>query len=55
MVDANPEEHWYDASGNVLPPSRWISSDEPEEDDTYYIWPLHWLVLQTMAALSEGR
>ena len=35
MVDADPEEHWYDSSGNVLPPSRWISSDEPEEDDTY--------------------
>ena len=35
MVDADPEEHWYDASGNVLPPSRWISPDAPEEDDTY--------------------
>ena len=35
MVDADPEEHWYDASGNVLQPSRWISSDEQEEDDTY--------------------
>ena len=37
MVDADPKEPWYDASGNMLPPSRWISSDEPEEpeDDTY--------------------
>jgi hypothetical protein len=35
MVDADPEENWYDADGNILPPSRWISADEPEEDDTY--------------------
>ena len=34
MVDADPEEHWYDAHGNVLEPSRWISADEPENDDT---------------------
>jgi hypothetical protein len=35
MVDVDPEKHWYDASGNVLPPSCWISSDEPDEDDTF--------------------
>jgi len=35
MVDADPEEHWYDAQGKILQPSRWISADEPEEDDAY--------------------
>jgi len=35
VVDADPEEHWFDASGHVLQPSRWISPDTPEEDDTY--------------------
>jgi hypothetical protein len=35
MVDEDPEEHWFDASGNVLPPSRWISQDAEEEEDTY--------------------
>ena len=35
MVDEDPEEHWIDASGNVLPPSRWISQDAEEEEDTY--------------------
>ena len=35
VVDADTEEHWFDASGHVLQPSRWISPDTPEEDDTY--------------------
>ena len=35
LVDADPEENWYDASGNILQPSRWISADEPEEQDSY--------------------
>jgi hypothetical protein len=35
MVDEDPEEHWFDASGNVLPPSRWISQDAEAEEDTY--------------------
>ncbi len=35
MVNEDPEEHWFDASGNVLPPSRWISQDAEEEEDTY--------------------
>ena len=34
-MDDDPEENWFDADGNVMQPSRWISADEPDEDDTY--------------------
>jgi hypothetical protein len=50
LVDADPEEHWYDAKGNVLQPSRWISADEQEE-----LWQLLRNMMQALAELSESR